>query len=192
MFISSHPDFSWWLYHISTADNDIKQDSFQLEIFTDASLTGWGACCNKENTRGWWTVIEQKNHINLLELQAIFLGLKCFARDLKNCNILIRSDNTTAIAYVNRMGSVQHEKLNKLARILWQWCEQRNLWVFASYINTTDNWKADLESRALQPETEWSLAKSAFLKIKNKLGSPDVDLFASKDNNKCKKICILV
>lgn len=42
MSISLHSDFSWWLKNISTAKNDIKQDCFTLEIFTDSSLSGWG------------------------------------------------------------------------------------------------------------------------------------------------------
>uniref|UniRef100_A0A1Y1MT39 Uncharacterized protein n=1 Tax=Photinus pyralis TaxID=7054 RepID=A0A1Y1MT39_PHOPY len=83
------------------------------------------------------------------------------------------------------MGSVQHEHLNKLAREIWQWCEERNIWIFASYINTKDNWEADAECRALRPETEWSLADSVFEKIKSKLGIPDIDLFASIANRKC-------
>lgn len=85
------------------------------------------------------------------------------------------------------MGSVQYPHLHDLAKQIWQWSEQRNLWIFASYINTNDNWRADLESRILQPETEWSLADYAFLQIQEKLGIPQVDLFASKNNWKCEK-----
>lgn len=187
MTISLNFDLSWWRDNIKTACNDIKQDSFELEIFTDSSLSGWGACCNGEKTHGWWTLEDKRYHINFLELQAIFLGLKCFAKNLKNCNILIRCDNTTAIACVDRMGSVQYKHLNTMARILWQWCEQRNIWIFASYVNTKDNWEADSESRILKPETEWSLANYAFAQIKNKFGNPEVDLFASRNNYKCPK-----
>lgn len=65
--------------------------------------------------------------------------------------------------------------------------EQCNLWVFAFYINTKDNWRADFESRVLQPEAEWSLANYAFVQIKNKPGILEVVLFASRNNYKCPK-----
>ena len=103
------------------------------------------------------------------------------------CEILLRVDNTTAMAYINRMGGIKFPKLNSLAREIWQWCESRNLHIFASYINTKENKIADAESRVLPSETEWELADWAFEKIKNELGEPDIDLFASDANAKCDK-----
>lgn len=180
-------DLHWWLRKITISYNQLQKDNFSLENCTDASLSGWGAYCEGESTRGWWDHSEKDNHINFLELKAILYGLKCFAGKLDNCNILIRTDNTTALAYINRMGSVQHPTLNYLARKIWQWCEVRELWIFASYISSADNWQADIASRILPDETEWSLDFTAFNKIVRLLGLPDIDLFASKDNSKCKR-----
>lgn len=104
---------------------------------------------------------------------AVFLGLKYFAHDRHNCSILLRIDNTTAISYVNRMGGVQFPHLNDLSRQIWQWCEERNIWIFASYINTKDNIEADRESRKLNPDTEWELSNDAFRRIIYKFGHPE-------------------
>ena len=41
------------------------------------------------------------------------------------------------------MGSIEHEKLLNLTKEIWQWCERRNIWIFASYINTKENVIAD-------------------------------------------------
>ena len=41
---------------------------------------------------------EKEEQINFLELQAVPYGLKCFANHLNNCNILLKIDNTAAIA----------------------------------------------------------------------------------------------
>ncbi|KAL7295988.1 hypothetical protein TKK_0010545 [Trichogramma kaykai] len=38
-------DIFWWMQNISTAKNPIRNNVYKLEIFTDASLTGWGASC---------------------------------------------------------------------------------------------------------------------------------------------------
>jgi len=86
--------------------NIIQTGRFKREIFSDASLTGWGASSALDRTHGWWSNEERELHINALELKAAFYGLKCFASDLSNCEILLRIDNTTAIAYINRFGSV--------------------------------------------------------------------------------------
>jgi Reverse transcriptase (RNA-dependent DNA polymerase)/DNA N-6-adenine-methyltransferase (Dam) len=181
-------DFTWWLQRVPCARNNIKVDSYRLEIFSDASKTGWGAFCNGKRCHGFWSDLEREEHINILELKAAFLALKSFASYLSDCNVLCRVDNTTALAYINRMGSVQYPTLNKLSRLIWQWCETRNIFLFASYIPSQDNAEADAESRKrLAQETEWQLNNSAFQKIVSSFGSPAIDLFASKDNQKCQK-----
>lgn len=106
---------------------------------------------------------------------------------MRNEQILLRIDNTTAIAYINRLGGIQIEKLSKMAREIWRWCECRNLWISASYINTKLNFEADAESRQLKPETEFELAPNVYNKIIRVFGEPEIDLFASRINNKCRK-----
>lgn len=182
-----HEDLLWWEQNILKSVNDIRTDVFAKEIFTDASLTGWGACCDLEKTHGFWSELDKKLHINILELRAIFYGLRCFANNLTNVNILLRCDNTTAISYINRMGSIQYLELAKLTRDIWKWCENKNLWILATYISSANNFIADKESRQISPETEWSLSQDAFKLIVNKYGKPKVDLFASHINKKCDK-----
>lgn len=87
------------------------------------------------------------------------------------------------------MGGTQFERLSKIAKLIWKWCEERNLWIFASYIPSKENEVADFESRRLEPETEFELNQSAFTKICKTLGTPEIDLFASRVNTKCEKYC---
>ncbi|PZC70555.1 hypothetical protein B5X24_HaOG215645 [Helicoverpa armigera] len=187
MDIPSHirQDLLWWLNAVKNSVNPIRDEKYLLEIFSDASKTGWGVACRDETSNGQWSDVEKDLHINLLELMAAFFGLKIFAKHLKNCQILLRIDNTTAISYINRMGGIRFPNLNKIARELWQWCEQRNIYVFASYISSENNEIADAESRATHPDVEWELANRAFSKIIHKFGSPSIDLFASRINRKC-------
>ncbi|XP_050512905.1 uncharacterized protein LOC126888594 [Diabrotica virgifera virgifera] len=181
-------DLRWWTDHLPLATNSIRVDSFCLEIFSDASLTGWGIYQKDSRcSYGFWSEAEAHFHINYLELLALFFGLKCYAGHLKDCHILCRVDNTTAMAYVNRMGSIQHPNLNALAREIWQWCEQKNIYIRAAYIPSVDNVEADIASRQLKIETEWSLSNYAFHKIVETFGVPTIDLFASRLNKKCKR-----
>lgn len=184
---SIHNDIRWWLSKIMSSKNHFALQKFVLEIFTDASLTGWGAYCQKESIRGFWNHSEKKNHINYLELLAAYFGLKSFAKEMSNCHILLRIDNTTAIACINKMGSVQFVHLNSITRKIWQWCEVRNIRLVASYIRSKDNIEADKESRNINHDTEWELADYAFKEITTYFGHPTVDLFASRINAKCPK-----
>ena len=85
------------------------------------------------------------------------------------------------------MGSVQFPKLSKLSKKIWQWCENRDLYIFASYIKSADNIEADKESRILTEKTEWSLSQAVFQKICYNFGLFDIDLFATRINAKYKK-----
>lgn len=129
MTLSPHikEDLTWWHDNIRTTRHPIRNYSFEIEIFSDASLSGWGVRCGKEKTHGFWSEQDRSHHINYLELLAAYLGLKCCAKNHKNCNILLRVDNTTAIAYINRMGGIQIPTLNEIARKIWNWCESRNM-----------------------------------------------------------------
>ena len=181
-------DLSWWNEEILTSFNDIRPFKFKKEIFSDASLSGWGATCGGKETHGFWSIKETSFHINYLELLAAFFALQCFAKDEKDCQILIRIDNIIAISYINKMGGIKFPYLNKVARSIWQWCIKKNIWIFAEYIASKEN-PADKESRISNIDTEWELAFYAYNTITKEFGIPDIDLFASRINRKCKTYC---
>ena len=161
---------------------------YDLVIFSDASTTGWGAVCNKSIANGHWNSFEAKYHINFLELKAVFLALRHFAEDLRDKQILLRVDNITALAYINKMGGIKSQGLNQITREIWEWCKNRKIWIYAEYVASKEN-PAEGISRISNIDTEWELSADAFKKIKEKFGSPDIDLFASKLNKKCRKYC---
>lgn len=182
---SLQESFKWWLKSIESSVRQIRIDEYCKEIYTDASTKGWGAACGGERASGIWSRDERKIHINQLELLAAYFGLKIFAKNLKNCQILLRIDNSTAIAYINRMGGIQYPHLTQVTKEIWQWCEARDIFIYASYIKSADNEIADAESRRIHADIEWELADDAFQIIVEKFGRPQVDLFASRVNAKC-------
>lgn len=183
---SLHTDLKWWLKSIPYSVKQIRDDNYSLEVFSDASTTGWGAACGKERASGPWSSQERELHINQLELQAAFIALKIFAKFHTHCQILMRIDNSTAICYINRMGGIQFPHLTHIAKDIWQWCEQRKIFLFASYIKSSENKDADIESRRCHPNIEWELKPSSFKTIERSFGTPDIDLFASRINKKCR------
>lgn len=178
-------DLNWWIENIDKGCNPFRLNQFETEIFSDASNSGWGAFNSGNKAYGYWKEHEKLCHINELELKAAFLALKVFANDMSYCEILLRIDNITAISCINRMGSVQFRHLNAITRDIWQWCERRKIIIFASYINTKENYEADKLSRKKFSDTEWELGNYAFEEIEQAFGTPEVDLFASRCNAKC-------
>lgn len=181
-------DMNWWINALPKLVAPITHQPFELEIFSDSSSYAWGGTCKNEVVRGYWTHEEATNHINYLELKAAFLSLKSFSKHIINSSILLRIDNTTAVAYVNRMGSIQFPHLTTITRDIWQYFESKNIWIFASYIASRENCVADFQSRIVDTNnnTEWSLCNHEFKKIVSSFFEPYVDLFAAYSNAKCK------
>lgn len=73
------PDFRWWINKLLSPPvlKALQTQKFSLEIFSDASLTGWGASVGEVRTRGCWSYLEGKEHINFLELKAVHMAGIC-------------------------------------------------------------------------------------------------------------------
>ena len=65
--------------------------------------------------QGFYTPQEKNNIIAVKEMFAIYYGLHSFLHYFKGSNILIRSDNVGAVAYVREMGGMKNEIMDELA-----------------------------------------------------------------------------
>ena len=159
-------ELKWWIRNIFYAFAPIKLQPFDLTIFSDASLEGWGGTDQVTKIGGRWNCIENKCHINSLELQAVFFCLKAFCKNKTRLHILLKLDNTTAVAYINKKRGTISASCNKLAKDIWNWAKRQDLWITASHVHGVKNTTADLRSRLLYDNKEWSLngkvAKSLF------------------------------
>ena len=90
----------------TTSDVEWHQPPPDLVIETDTSLIGWGAVCQGVQTEGLWSQEEQLEHINVLELTARMFAVQAFAKDRRNVYVHLRMDNTSALAYVTKMGEL--------------------------------------------------------------------------------------
>ncbi|XP_023246775.1 uncharacterized protein LOC106643825 [Copidosoma floridanum] len=179
-------DLLWWNKQIMLVNNRIRSCAFEMEIFSDASQTGWGATCGELKTHGLWSAMEREKHINWLEIKAASLAIRCFAISRFDAQILLRIDNVTALAYINKMGGTKHQDLHEVTKDLWLWCEEKRIWVFAEYVVSKEN-PADEGSRINNLDTEWELSDRAFRDICRAFEKPSIDLFASRINTKCIK-----
>lgn len=57
-------DLNWWVVSLEKLNGKrFSPMPPDLEIFSDASLSGWGAVCNSVTTRGPWTGADSRRHI---------------------------------------------------------------------------------------------------------------------------------
>lgn len=82
-------------------------------------MRGWGCNCRSLNISagGPWKQNEANYHINVLELQAVYLALQALCKDKLYISIhLLIDDNTTAVAYVREQGGSRFLECNKMTR----------------------------------------------------------------------------
>ena len=125
---SLHPHLQWWLEEGNVLQGQpLHPEKHALQIFTDASKEGWGAHLNEHTARGSWSVPESQLHINYLELKAVFLALKEFQELCIGKMVLVATDNTTVVAYINKEGGMRSGPLCALLWRILTWCSQRQV-----------------------------------------------------------------
>ena len=174
-------DLRWWIENLSTQIRKISHGNADLVVLTDASLFGWGAHSKKQKTGGRWKLEEANHHINYLELLAIFYGLKSFCKGCSRMHVQVKTDSTCARAYVNSMGGVKSPECNEIARKIWLWCIDRDIWISEEHIPGSQN-DADFESRNYKENTEWKLDPEVVQNIFEIWGTPEIDMFATRLN----------
>lgn len=176
-------DISWWKNNLWGSIAPIVRGNPQVIISTDASTRGWGASMTPTHTGGEFSSVEQEHHINVLELMAAFFGLQALCNHTANATILLKMDNTSAVACVNKMGSVKSIPMDKITHSIWEWAISKNNWIVATHLPGILNVEADRESRQQETRTEWMLNKSTFRYALKELDfRPETDLFASRIN----------
>lgn len=81
------------------------------------------------------------------------------------------------------MGGSKSTQLNTLAKAMWTWCINKNIWVSAVHIAGKLDTSADNKFRNFSDKHEWSLSKEYFPEILSVYLELNIDLFASRLNN---------
>ena len=110
---SLHVHLRWWLDPTKVLSGQpLHPLQHALQLFTDASNKGWGAHLGDYMAKGVWLESESALHINLLELKAVLLALKRFERLCCNRIVLVCTDNTTVVSYINKEGGMARRRTN--------------------------------------------------------------------------------
>ena len=160
----------------------MKIDPASHTIFTDASLSGWGAHVEPEGLlfHGLWTEDQSRLHINVLEMKAILLSLTRAIHKVKNSTVLVSTDNTTVVAYIRHQGGTHSTVLTEEVWNILNLCLTHNIQLLVKHIPGRFNTLADRMSRIDKPiSTEWSLNQEIPNKIFQIMDFPSIDLFAT-------------
>ncbi|MGL5405375.1 MAG: reverse transcriptase domain-containing protein [Propionibacteriaceae bacterium] len=184
-------DLRWWLSRARLEEGlDLRPILPNLQFFSDASDTGWGALLGNQRTSGAWSEKEKKFHINVKELLAIFLGLRQFRSLVEGRVVAVHSDNSTALSYVRKQGGTQSFSLYEVAKDLLLWSNEAKVQLVPRFVPGKMNVLADELSRQQQVlPLEWTLDNKICQKLWRLWGRPSIDLFATSRNNRLPLFC---
>ena len=121
---SLHPHLQWWLKEGNVLTGQpLHPIKHTPQIFTAASIEGWGA----HAARGTWSLPGSKLHINYLELNRVFLALKEFQNLCSNKIVLVATDNTTVVSYINKKRGMRSGTLCALLWRILTWCTRKQV-----------------------------------------------------------------
>jgi len=190
-------DLVWWKENITAWNGKSMLPVLMDEILeVDASSSGLGAV---RKTPGKMIEVahrildlEDKRHNNIKEMLAAEFGLHHFSEKLNwtHKSILIKTDNTTTMSYINRMGG-RIPEFCRVSERIHQFALSRNLTVKAEWIPGKDNKEADRASRVQEDYKESKLNPQVFQIINQFMGPLEIDLFASVENAQLEKFVSL-
>lgn len=186
---------AWWVRSLGSAPgNPISRQPPFVVIRSDASGTGWGAECRFADGRlllykGLFSDTVRHESNNLRELIAAASGVRaCIINTQHNTRwagraILLESDNTTTVAYLNR-GAGNQDKLGNFASSFAQWLFGLGVSITARHLAGVLNVAADALSRGF---THLSLSalvlkRSVFVSLDTRWGPHNIHLFARPYN----------
>ncbi|PNH00721.1 Enzymatic polyprotein [Tetrabaena socialis] len=142
------------------ADMDLVRGTFAgpngAIIFTDASGAGFGAAWGAAEIQGSWSQQEKQLHIAWLELKAVLRAVQSWAPQLAGRRVLIRCDNTQAVAAINH-GSTRVRDGRSISQQLAELSIQHGFELRSEHIAGVENVRADRLSRQLSSAREQNL-----------------------------------
>ena len=89
---NAQTELQWWEHNIKTFNIIDQNVLLNIEIFSDACLTGWCATYNGHSTGRHWSVEESKSHVNMHKNA---VGLSRHRKSIKNKRFTSRHYRST-------------------------------------------------------------------------------------------------
>ncbi len=136
---------------------------------------------------GVWTGPQLHWHINCLELLAVHLALNRLKRRLRGEHVLVRTDSTATVAYINRQGGLRSRRMSQLARHLLLWSRKHLRSLRAIHIPGLLNRTGRRAVTSCAPRRMETPSPDGPADLQ-RFGLAQVDLFASLETSHCQLI----
>lgn len=156
-------------------------------------MTGWEVHLGHMQMSCVWSRDIALEHMNYLKMifwkcwisrKTANLDIQHFQKVLRYQKVLVKTDNTTVMTYINKQGGTHSQSLCILVWNMYQWTIKNNIALTAHYIAGKANILADLLSqRSTILPTEWMLNKAVVQTIFNMWERPQIDLSATRWNS---------
>ena len=179
-------DLQWWL-HLPRLSLGVClcQVSPDLHFWSDASDVGWGAHLDRQIASGLWDAQQAALSINARELLDVRLGLYQSRSSLQGRTVAVFCDNTTAVAYLRKVGGTRSPLLHTLAPEILRWTESLSIQLALQFLPGSNSVLADALSRPHQlRHSEWSLNLTVFQSLR-RLWPVQIVLFVTSANHRC-------
>ena len=185
-------ELDWWIKNLGAWDGKSffrPSRKHVVTMTTDASSHGFGAWTDTGKgaetllCQGRWLPEEAALGSNWRELKTVELALRSFISTAKGKNVIIRTDNQTAMSCINNGGS-SSQQLNEVTHRIWSLCVNHDIDLQAEYIPGSENDLADALSRDFD-NSDWMLNPRVFAQLNAWRGPFDIDRCASFRNTLC-------
>ena len=128
-----------------------------------------------------WSDSEQQLHINFLEIRAAQEGARELAEDGDAVQLYI--DNTSACAYIRKLGGTRSTLLMQESMELWRECLARNITILPPrWLASEENFQADFLSRHSLVSWNFQLSAQLFSRVCRQFRlKPTLDAFATRE-----------
>ena len=176
---------AWWASPAVLQGVSLSALETEITLFTDASSHGWGAQLGSRTLQGTWSLQQASQHINLLEMEAVFLSVTRFLPQLKSRVVRLMCDNAVVVSYINKEGGTKSFRLTRLTIRLLKFCDRKGIRLVPVHLPGSRNIQADALSRVGQTlATEWAINGQLLHPVFSAWGTPVIDLFATFANRK--------
>ena len=141
----------------------ILRPNLSIVLNTAATLAGWGMH-QWQNIR-LFSSEESQQHINILKLKVASFGLKALCNNFDDIHILINTDNMSAVAAINKMGSIRSIDTDQVVHLIWNFILRLDNCITTTHIPGIFNEEGDIESRKHETRKEWMINQKYFEKI---------------------------
>jgi hypothetical protein len=182
----------WESPHLLSQGVPLQFPPPQEILVTDASNLGYGGYLESGGQmQGLWSEVDlmENSHINLKEMEAVHRACVHFLPRIRGKQLLVRCDNASVVAYLNKEGGTRSPSLCIKTYQLVHLLRDNNVSLQSVHIKGTDNVQADSLSRRMVNPLEWQLKRGVVQQIFNLWGAPLIDLFASADNCQLPTFC---